>query len=147
MGVFLSEASHVVGGELFYNRVGNARYEIVFKIYFDCQNANPGVIDRDGSNAYIGIFNAKTNARIQTITLSNGTRKIVNSVNYECVKEPSGVCVVEYTFRRTININPGTDGLILSHQLCCRNAITDNVNDAGNTGSTYWCLYSPFKYY
>jgi len=145
MGVFLSEASHVVGGELFYNRVGNARYEIVFKIYFDCQNANPGVIDRDGSNAYIGIFNAKTNARIQTITLSNGIRKIVNSVNYECVKEPSGVCVVEYTFRRTININPGTDGLILSHQLCCRNAITDNVNDAGNTGSTYWCYIPPLN--
>lgn len=142
-----ANASHVVGGELYYNRVlnsfGNVRYEIVFKIYFDCQNANPGVIDRDGSNAYIGVFDAVTNNRIQTITLTNGTRKVVNSVNYECVKEPSGVCVVQYTYKRTVLLNPGTNGLILSHQLCCRNDITDNVYDAGTTGSTYWCRIPP----
>ena len=57
---FSSNASHVVGGELYYNRVlnqfGNVRYEIVFKIYFDYQNANPGTIDRDGNLAYIGVF-------------------------------------------------------------------------------------------
>ena len=83
---FSSNASHVVGGELYYNRVlnqfGNVRYEIVFKIYFDCQNANPGTIDRDGNLAYIGVFDAVTNARKQTISLNNGVRKVVNSVNY-----------------------------------------------------------------
>lgn len=144
---FSSNASHVVGGELYYNRVlnqfGNVRYEIVFKIYFDCQNANPGTIDRDGNLAYIGVFDAVTNARKQIIQLNNGVRKVVNSVNYECVKEPSGVCVVQYTYRKTVFLNPGTNGLILSHQLCCRNAITDNVNDAGNTGSTYWSYIPP----
>jgi gliding motility-associated-like protein len=147
MGVFSADASHVVGGELYYNRVlnqfGNVRYEIVFKIYFDCQNANPGTIDRDGNLAYIGVFDAVTNARKQTISLNNGVRKVVNSVNYECVKEPSGVCVVQYTYKKTVFLNPGTNGLILSHQLCCRNAITDNVNDAGNTGSTYWSYIPP----
>ena len=147
MCAFSSNASHVVGGELYYNRVlnqfGNVRYEIVFKIYFDCQNANPGTIDRDGNLAYIGVFDAVTNARKQIIQLNNGIRKVVNSVNYECVKEPSGVCVVQYTYRKTVFLNPGTNGLILSHQLCCRNAITDNVNDAGNTGSTYWSYIPP----
>ena len=48
MRTFSADASHVVGGELYYNRVinqlGSVRYEIVFKIYFDCQNANPGTI-------------------------------------------------------------------------------------------------------
>ena len=44
MSVFSADASHVVGGELYYNRVlnqfGNVRYEIVFKIYFDCSCVN-----------------------------------------------------------------------------------------------------------
>ena len=147
MRAFSADASHVVGGELYYNRVvnqlGSVRYEIVFKIYFDCQNANPGTIDRDGNLAYIGVFDAITNTRKQTIQLTNGVRKEVNSVNYECVKEPSGVCVVQYTYKRTVFLDPGTNGLILSHQLCCRNAITDNVNDAGNAGSTYWSYIPP----
>ncbi|MEN8732052.1 MAG: hypothetical protein ABF321_05720, partial [Bacteroidia bacterium] len=91
LGTFSSDASHVVGGELYYNQLSAGRYEIVFKIYFDCANANPGVIDRDGGSANIGFFDAVTFASRRQLTFTNAVNTEVNSVNYECVKEPSGI--------------------------------------------------------
>lgn len=133
----------MVGGEIYYTKKGTNLYELVFKIYFDCENANPGTIDRDGGTANLAIFNARTNDYIRSLTLTNGVDAEVNTVNYECVKTPAGVCVVEYTFSRTITLDPGTDGVIISHQLCCRNDIIDNVFNPGETGSTYWCFIPP----
>ncbi|MBT6234616.1 MAG: T9SS type B sorting domain-containing protein [Bacteroidetes bacterium] len=143
LGTFSSDASHVVGGELYYNQLSAGRYEIVFKIYFDCANANPGVIDRDGGSANIGFFDAVTFASRRQLTFTNAVNTEVNSVNYECVKEPSGICVIQYVYKQVVNIDPGANGLIVAHQLCCRNGITKNVFNAGETGSTYWSYIPP----
>jgi len=132
-----------VGGEIYYNRITNGTYEIVFKIYFDCQNANPGVIDRDSKDANMGVFDAVTKSRISNFQMNNAVGVRVNTVNYDCVKTPSGVCVIEYTYKKTVNINPGTNGVIISHQLCCRNGIIKNLINPGETGSTYWCYIPP----
>ncbi|PCJ64613.1 MAG: hypothetical protein COA58_12815 [Bacteroidetes bacterium] len=92
----------------------------------------------------MGVFDAVTKSKVTAFTMTNATGKNVNTVNYDCVKAPSGVCVVEYTYKKTIVVNPGTNGLIIAHQLCCRNGGTiKNLINPGETGSTYWCYIPP----
>jgi gliding motility-associated-like protein len=101
------------------------------------------VIDRDGSAANIGIFDAVNNSLVRRVVFRNAVNTLSNAVNYDCVKTPTGVCVRQYIFKEIITIDPGSNGLIVSHQLCCRNGNNDNVQDAGAAGSTYWCYIPP----
>jgi hypothetical protein len=39
---FQLTASHIVGGEMTYNCLGNNQFEIVLTIFRDCENGNPG---------------------------------------------------------------------------------------------------------
>ena len=51
------KATHIVGGELYYEYLGNNNYRVTLDYFIDCVNGNPGAIkpDLDGSN--FAVFN------------------------------------------------------------------------------------------
>lgn len=130
-------ATHIVGGDFFYTRINANRYEITLKLYIDCINGEPDAISSD-KEAIVGIFNGRTNAYVDRFTMTRTGPNRVSKINYTCVIPPQDVCVDEYVYKYYLNINPGTDGLILAFQRCCRNRTIDNLFDAEGTGATYW---------
>ena len=74
------------------------------------------MIDRDGSAANIGIFDAVNNSLVRRVVFRNAVNTLSNAVNYDCVKTPTGVCVRQYIFKEIITIDPGSNGLIVSRQ-------------------------------
>lgn len=137
-----ASATHIVGGDITYRTLGNSSYEITVKIFFDCINGQPAAISQD-DELYISVFNASNNTFIQDFTIRNPTKKRVRGDLYDCVVSPTNVCVVEHVYKTVRTLNPGSSGLILSWQRCCRNNTIINIVNPEATGSNLWTVIPP----
>ncbi len=132
-----SWASHIVGGDFFYVQTGNGLYDVTLKLYFDCENGKPVAISQDAI-ANISMWDAGTNKLIKQEEFRRTGPKYLDKIHYKCLVPPKDVCVSEYVYTKTINIDPGKDGVILAFQRCCRNISINNIVSPESTGATYW---------
>ncbi|MBK6526170.1 MAG: hypothetical protein IPG07_11845 [Crocinitomicaceae bacterium] len=56
--------------------------------------------------------------------------------NNPCVSIPSGICVQEAIYTKTVILPPSPSGYTLSYQKCCRTGSTQNLIDPGEQGIT-----------
>jgi gliding motility-associated-like protein len=131
---FNSLATHIVGGEIYYDCLGNNNYKITLKIYRDCC---PSCSQFDSPSAVIGVYDVN-GINLQTIDMGLPlVTQLQPSINNPCVTLPTNVCVEEGLYQKIVNLPPIAGGYILSYQRCCRNSSIINVFDAPNVGSTY----------
>lgn len=130
-------ATHIVGGDFYYEYLSNNRYALVLKLYVDCENGNPQAINSDYI-ANIGLFHGTNKTFIRSIQMTRGNPRRLNKAIYSCVVPEKDICVDGYTYRDTFNIDPGNDGVILAFQRCCRNNSITNIIAPEATGATYW---------
>lgn len=117
-------ASHIVGGEMYYDCLGNNQYKVTIKVYRDC-NSNGAGFD---TPLNLGVFNKATNARIETISVGfPGSTNLPVVFSNECVTPPTNICVQEAIYTKTITLPPTPDGYILAYERCCRGAGIDNL--------------------
>lgn len=128
------KASHIVGGEIFYDHLGGSNYKITLKVYRDCFN---GLAQLDNP-ALISIFDVNGNIvdTIRVALLSQTT--ITPSINNPCIQAPSGICVEEGIYEKNVVLPPKTGGYYVVYQRCCRNSSILNIPSPGTTGTTYW---------
>lgn len=145
VSVFTLKASHIVGGEMMYKYVGrsgaNYVYDIKLHVFFDCENANPGVIDSDVSRIDIHVFDSRTQQIIRSLSKDRlqGTDRIdVKKLNYNCIKNAPDACVERYTFTTRLTLPANNGGYTITFERCCRNEIIDNILNPGKTGATYF---------
>lgn len=138
----LLNARHIVGGEIFYECLGNGtgtntrNYLLTMKVYRDCGNDgaafdNPA---RFGLYSYInGVYTF-----IDTPKIDHGLVRRVLSVENACLILPPGVCVEETSYHLRLNNLPVINGsYVISWQRCCRNNSITNIIAPHNTGATY----------
>jgi gliding motility-associated-like protein len=130
------KASHIVGGEMTYNCLGNNQYEILLTIFRDCENGNPNAyFDRP---ATVGVFSANTGAYLgKESFFLPGDDTLDLSLSNPCYVIPPNVCIHTTTYRKIIFLPFRTGGYHLSYQRCCRNNIIANITNPGTTGATY----------
>lgn len=129
-----AKATHIVGGEIYYDYLGSSNYRITLKIYRDCIN---GLAPFDNP-AFITIYDANnTVVATRSLTLLSVTN-IPPSINNPCIQVPTSVCVEEGLYRDSINLPPKAGGYYIVYQRCCRNNTILNVINPGKTGATYW---------
>ena len=134
-----SFATHIVGGDITYENLGNNRFEITVKIFFDCEYGHPDAISSD-DQLYIAVFNASNRVFLEDFTMSNPTKRSVEGDLYECIVAPRNVCVVEHVYKTVRTLNPGNSGLILSWQRCCRNRTIINIVSPESSGINMWTV-------
>jgi gliding motility-associated-like protein len=137
-------ATHIVGGEMIYDQLGNNNYRITLKVYRDCYNGIP---------PFDGDFSSSSNVATAFITVyqSNGSvffgrfdigaptiTPIPPSINNPCILTPNNVCVEEGLYTYTLNLPPINGGYDIIYQRCCRNNTILNLVQPGGTGSTYY---------
>ena len=132
-----SWATHIVGGDFYYKKIGTNLYTITLKLYIDCENGNPNAIQSDAT-AIISIWDAGTSNLKSLQYFSRTGPKRLNKLHYKCLIPPQDVCVDEYVYTRDLTIDPGKDGVIISFQRCCRNNSITNIIEPESTGATYW---------
>jgi gliding motility-associated-like protein len=126
-------ATHIVGGEIFYDCLGGNNYRITLKVYRDCYNGIPPL----DNPAYVFIFDA-AGTFIDSLAMPlPGTTVVPPVINNPCFTPPTDVCVEEGIYQRVINLPPLPGGYNLTYQRCCRNNTILNLINPGDVGSTY----------
>jgi gliding motility-associated-like protein len=131
-----TQASHIVGGEMTYNCLGNNQYEILLTIFRDCENGNPGAYFDDP--AVVGIFDALSGNYLDKELLFLPTDDTLDlSLSNPCYTIPPNVCIHTTTYRKQITLPYRAGGYHLAYQRCCRNNIIANMVNPQSSGATY----------
>jgi gliding motility-associated-like protein len=129
-------AGHIIGGDIYYDYLGNNQYAITMVVYKNCAE-NPNGTQPTGfdESTSIGIFETATGNLVDEITidLSDAIIEEVEAVlQNPCYVIPSGVCIQQGRYEATITLPPIPGGYTISYQRCCRaDAIINLVDDQG----------------
>ena len=128
-------ATHIVGGELYYDCLGGNQYRITLKIYRDCGPNSQAPFDNP---ANISIFGA-SNQLLTNLSINfPGATNVPFVATNPCFQAPPNVCVEEAVYQAVVTLPVSPTGLItLAYQRCCRNNSILNIVSPQNTGSTY----------
>ena len=127
-------ATHIVGGELNYQYLGNYNYRIRLVVYRDCFNGQAPFDDP----ASIGVFNS-SNALTRQVFISPTTQgNVPNYINSPCLVPPTNVCYEYAEYDTVVYLPPIPGGYQLAYQRCCRNSSINNVANLPVVGATYY---------
>gem|GEM_PF-869889 len=124
-------ATHIIGGEMNYQCLGNNAYQISLTVYRDCFLGEAPLDD----TAYVAIFDRRGNL-IDTLPILLGAVDSIRQFD-ACLLIPPNICVETTTYIDTITLLPQAGGYHLAYQRCCRNSTILNIIDPLNTGATY----------
>lgn len=140
----LAEATHIVGGEIYYDNLGGGNYKIHMKVYRDCLNGVPpfdGFPDADGNtiDAVFTIFDASNNVILSSVFTPLSFSTVGPNNNSPCIPVFANyACVQEALYEATVNLPPLAGGYYIAYQRCCRNGTILNLINPGGIGATYW---------
>ncbi len=141
-------ATHIVGGDISYQCLGDDNYEITLTIRRDCENGLPQADFDDPVS--IGVFDpvfgnllTKYGSFGQIFIPFSEADTLHETIVSDCGFIGSQVCVEETTYKTVVKLPYRPRGLILAHQRCCRNITLNNIVDPLATGSTYYIEVTP----
>jgi gliding motility-associated-like protein len=134
-----SFATHIVGGEIYYNDLGSNRYYVVLKQYLDCC---PTCTKQDPVAA-VAVYDAQGKVVLVRQFPLLKVSSVPPTLYAKCFTIPSDICVNEIIFGDTLDLPPIPGGYSISYQRCCRNADILNITDAFGVGSTYQTFIDP----
>lgn len=140
---FHALATHLVGGEMYYDYVGDNQYEIYLIIYRDCGPTNTNGTDFD-IQANIAVYEGFDLYFSGAVLLDNNA---VTSIDLQsgnpCAELPPGVCVERAVYTTVIDLPPSEEPYTIVYQRCCRNPQVINLLDPMNTGFTIFAEIPP----
>lgn len=128
--------THIVGGNIHYEHLGNNLYRLTLKVYRDCATS---MTDFDDPVA-IGVFNEDGETILYiNIPLADAivSDVPVNTGNI-CLAAPDGICVKEAIFSTEVLLPPIAGGYTLAYQRCCRNITLLNTESNDDLGMTVY---------
>ena len=128
-----TKASHVIGGQMHYDYLGNDMYQVTLTLYRDC-SSNTQYDDP----LHIGIFNsAGDQVDNLSIALQDAIVTTVTPESYSaCYVAPLDLCIEEAIFSTTVELPLIPGGYTLTYQRCCRNFSIVNVPTGTDVGIT-----------
>lgn len=127
--------THLVGGEIFYDHLGNNEYRITLIVYRDCGPTNSNNTQFDNL-APIAVYNNGNLVTSFNVQKSPSVLVPLNTSN-PCLVAPPSACVEEARYISTIILPPISGGYDIAYQRCCRNPSTQNILNPNSQGSTY----------
>lgn len=129
-------ASHIVGGEIYYDYLGSNQYLITLVVYRDCESTTPF-----DDNASLGVFETSSGDLYDSFNMSLGNADVTEMppiLQNPCNLLPPQVCIEQAIYTITVTLPPLSGGYTLAYQRCCRGNGIDNllVDQQGMTLST-----------
>ena len=125
-------ASHIVGGDMYYDYLGNNNYRFVITIYRDCFSTGAAY----DNPLYLGVYLAN-NSLLQTVAVPFPGSVVLPVVfNNPCVIPPTDICIEKAVYTTIINLPPTPGGYTVSYQRCCRGPNITNLVAPDDTGLT-----------
>lgn len=127
-------AAHIIGGEVYYDYLGNDQYQITFEIYRDCNGVGAPF---DNPLDFTVYHDNGTFYQVFTASPVIDTLPIV--YDDPCVTPPTDICVERGIYVTVITLPPTADGYYITYQRCCWSSVIQNIlipDDWGLTIST-----------
>ncbi|MCZ2442337.1 MAG: hypothetical protein LC101_00935, partial [Flavobacteriales bacterium] len=137
--ILSSYATHIIGGEMYYDCLGNNQYKITLKIYRDCYNGEAPYDNPANISVWKGDGTLYTNLSVSF----PGSSYVPFIAGNPCFQAPPTVCVQEAIYTTTVTLPPSSTGYILAYQRCCRNNTIVNLVNPQSTGATYTATIPP----
>ena len=126
-------ATHIVGGEIYYDCLGSNNYRITLKLYRDCFGGQAAYDDP----AHVFFFNS-AGVFIDSVAIPfPGAVVLPFPLSNPCLSPPTNICYEEAIYQGVVNLPPIAGGYNLTYQRCCRNVTILNLINPGSVGSTY----------
>lgn len=133
---FNSKASHIIGGDIYYDYLGNDNYKFYVTIYRDCNSTGAQFDDP----LPLGVFNS-SNELVRSVEIPfPGSTVLPVVFNNPCVTPPSNICNERAIYTTVINLPPVIGGYTVAYQRCCRGPNINNLNNPANQGLTLSCI-------
>ena len=127
-----ANASHIIGGDIYYDYLGNNNYKFVLTLYRDC--ASDGA---EFDNPLMLSVYVANGSPYQTIQVPfTGSVFIPLDFDNPCATAPSGICVERAIYETVLNLPPIQGGYDVSYQRCCRGPEIVNIINPDDTGLT-----------
>lgn len=135
------DATHIVGGEMYYEYVGNSSYIITLVVYRDCYYGVPPF----DPIASIGIFTgANTLYTELCLAVKPDSTTIPPVINSPCFVPPTNICYRRGYYRSSpVYLPPNLNGYQLVYQRCCRNQTILNIINPEDVGITIYAYIPP----
>lgn len=125
-------ASHIVGGELYYDYLGNNQYRIYLNLYRNCSCTGCAPY---GNPEYITIFNSSGDTVAQPAMPLPPVDTLAAGYEQPCFVLNPDICTELATYQVVITLPPLTGGYDIVYQRCCRS--TAVINLVANEGATF----------
>ncbi|MDZ4821959.1 MAG: PKD domain-containing protein [Flavobacteriales bacterium] len=134
-------ATHLVGGEIYYEQQGTSdTYLVTLKVYRDCGPANTNDTGFD-EQAAVGIFEDGMLLETLLMDFTNAEVDFVPvELNNPCFVLPPDLCVERAVYQEFIDLPFTLGGYTLVYQRCCRNPSIVNLNNPQDTGATFFTV-------
>ncbi|MEO8589603.1 MAG: hypothetical protein ABI432_09555, partial [Flavobacteriales bacterium] len=128
-----SMATHIIGGEMYYDHLGGNQYRVTLNLYRDCgpDNVNGTGFDLQ---AQIAVYNSVGVLQFSQLLDDPGELPVPVVLNDPCLSAPPTVCVATTQYIGIFDLPPIPGGYDLSYQRCCRTPAM--VNLQGQMGLT-----------
>ncbi len=126
-------AAHIIGGELYYDHLGNDQYQVTLTLYRDCYSTGAS-FDPTGR---IGVFDNTTGIMLQQLSIPFPGSTFIPVVNDSpCLTLPPDLCLETTSYVGVVYLPPTAAGYTLTFQRCCRQPVALNVVNPDDVGLT-----------
>lgn len=132
---FQTQASHIVGGEIYYDHIGGSSYKVTLIVYQDCNSSanvtSPSIVayPLDGGSSISSVGSNVFDGFVSTTYIPN-----------PCLQAPASVCLRKKVFETTMNLPSGTNGYDLAFEDFARSANIDNFLTPDQWSSIYYTV-------
>lgn len=130
-----SQATHIIGGELYYDHLGGDQYQVYLKLYRDCGPGNVNNTQYDNT-ATIGVFGGDGSTLFTQALAFPGANAVPVVLDNACLTAPPSICVQLAIYTGVFTLPERPDGYHLTYQRCCRTPTIINIPNANDLGLT-----------
>jgi gliding motility-associated-like protein len=130
-----SNATHIIGGEIYYDHLGGDQYRVFLKLYRDCGPGNANNTQYDAA-ATIGVFGGDGSTLFTQSLPFPGAERVPVVLDNPCLTAPPSICVELAIYTGVFSLPARPDGYHLTYQRCCRTPTIINIPNADDLGLT-----------
>lgn len=129
-----ASATHIIGGEMYYDHLGGDQYRVTLVLYRDCDlNTNTNGTGFDAF-AQLAVYDQWGGLVMSSSLMDPGEIDVPIVLDDPCLTAPPQLCVATTQYTEIFTLPPLDGGYTISYQRCCRTPVM--VNLTGQMGLT-----------
>ncbi|MEZ4938798.1 MAG: hypothetical protein R2799_14510, partial [Crocinitomicaceae bacterium] len=131
---FIGRTTHILGGEMSYEDLGNDLYKVTFKVYRDCNLSTNPYEDPAEVNVFDLTNGTSSNSPEMFPLIAIEDLHLIGAT--ACDSAPNNACYRLLTYEKILSLPPTSGGYYVSYTRCCRTGSITNMINGLNEGMT-----------